>query len=101
MKKIMILANKYPNEVEPNVCVFIQQLVWSFADLGYQCVVVAPAPIDSAYWRLPKIEEEITENGNVVKIYHPKYVSLGQSGVFLKKYRVKLTTLFLNVLFIL
>ena len=45
-KKIVIVANKYPNVLEPNVCVFIQQLVWSFADMGYDCNVVVPLPIN-------------------------------------------------------
>lgn len=43
---ILIFVNKYPNEIEPNVCVFIQQLVWQFADLGYKCTVISPLPIN-------------------------------------------------------
>lgn len=94
MKRIYILVNKYPNRIEPNACVFIQQLVWSFADYGYECKVIAPLPVNfnKDYIRFPLLEYEKTENDNTIEIYHPKYVSLGQSGKFIQKIRVQLTT---------
>ena len=65
MKSILILANKYPNPLEPNTCVFIQQLVWTFADLGYKCSVVAPLPINlnKNYISFPDERKEVNENG--------------------------------------
>lgn len=94
MKSISIIVNKYPNELEPNVCVFIQQLVWSLADNGIKCVVVAPVPINLniKYVRFSKKRDEYTENGNKVEIFHPKYISLGQKGKTLQKLRVNVTT---------
>lgn len=94
MKSIMILANKYPNYLEPNTCVFIQQLVWTFADFGYKCSVVCPLPINlnREYVSFPEERKEINENGNEITVYHPKYISMGQSGSVLQKQRVAFTT---------
>ena len=93
-KKILILANKYPNIVEPTTNVFIQQLVWQFADMGYECLVACPMPINFniKYFNIPFEETELTENGNLVKVYRPKYISMGQSGKLLQKKRVLFTT---------
>ena len=93
-KKIVVVANKYPNVLEPNVCVFIQQLVWSFADMGYDCNVVVPLPINlnREYRKIPYCVEEKTERGTAVKVYHPQYISMGQSGATLQKQRVLFTT---------
>ena len=94
IKRIYILANKYPNKIEPNVCVFIQQLVWSFADMGYDCRVICPMPVNFnlKYLKFSKFRYEKNENGKSIKIYHPKYISFGQSGKILQKLRVKFTT---------
>lgn len=94
MKRIFILVNKYPNKLEPNVCVFIQQLVWSFADLGYKCSVIAPLPINLniKYLSLKYHCNEINENEKVIDIFHPMYLSLGQSGSLFQKLRVRFTT---------
>ena len=94
MKTIVVVANKYPNVIEPNVCVFIQQLVWSFADMGYDCNVVVPLPINlnKEYRKIPYYVEEKTEKGTAVKVFHPQYVSMGQSGATLQKQRVLFTT---------
>ena len=93
-KTILILANKYPNIVEPTTNVFIQQLVWQFADMGYECLVACPMPINFniKYFNIPFEETELTENGNLVKVYRPKYISMGQSGKLLQKKRVLFTT---------
>lgn len=94
MKTIMIITNKYPNATDPNVCVFVQQLVWSIADLGYKCIVVVPMPVNlkKAYMSFPDKKEEITEKGSRIMVYYPKYVSAGQAGRFMQKARVRFTT---------
>ena len=94
MKKIYIFVNKYPNTLEPNASVFVQQLVWSFADLGYDCNVINPLPINlnRKYIKIPLKEYEKNENGINVSIFHPKYLSLGQRGKFLQKTRIRITT---------
>ena len=93
-KKILILANKYPNSIEPTTNMFIQQLAWQFADMGYDCSVTCPMPVNFniKYFSLPFEEAEQTENGNAVKIYRPKYISMGQSGKIAQKKRVLFTT---------
>lgn len=94
MKEICILVNKYPNSLEPTTCVFIQQLVWTFADLDCKCSVIAPLPVNLnyKYAKMPATREEVNENGKVIDVYHPKYISFGQGGRFLQKVRVALTT---------
>lgn len=94
MKDIYVLVNKYPNKIEPNVCVFIQQLVWSFADEGYMCKVINPLPINlnSKYLKFPKHIIEKNENGKNIEIFYPKYISLGQDKKILQKFRVWFTT---------
>lgn len=94
METILVVVNKYPNKVEPNVCVFIQQLVWSFADMGYKCAVVCPMPVNfnKKYLTFPERRVEKNENGVKITIYHPRYISAGQSGKFAQKFRVYLTT---------
>lgn len=94
MNKMVILANKYPNKLEPTACVFIQQLVWTFADLGNECEVIAPLPVtlNLQYISYEEEEFEITENSNKVKVHHPKYISLGQGDGFAQKVRVLFTT---------
>ena len=90
----MIITNKYPNVTDPNVCVFVQQLVWTIADLGYKCMVVVPMPVNlqKEYIKFPDKKEEVTEKGSKITLYYPKYVSAGQAGTFLQKARVKITT---------
>lgn len=94
MKTIMVITNKYPNTTDPNVCVFVQQLVWSIADLGYKCSVVVPMPVNlkKEYIEFPEKKEEITDNGSRITIYYPKCVSAGQAGNFMQKARVRFTT---------
>lgn len=98
MKEICILVNKYPNILEPTVCVFIQQLVWTFADFDYKCSVIAPLPINlnSKYLKIPTFTQEKNENGEIIDVYHPKYISFGQSGKFFQKLRVGMTTFLYN-----
>lgn len=94
MKDILILANKYPNPVEPNVCVFIQQLVWQFADLGYSCNVISPLAVNLnfKYKEIEEVSYEKTENNNTIVVYRPKYLSLGQGDGPAQKMRVSITT---------
>ena len=98
MKKIIILANKYPNKLEENVNVFTQQITWSLVDAGAECCVICPMPINYNIRNIMfnYIREETTESGKKIKIYHPKYVGFGQTGKYLLKTRVKLTQFFYN-----
>lgn len=62
--KITFITNKYPNPVEENVLVFLQQLVWSMADKGIECTVICPVPvnINPKYIKFPYKTYEKTEN---------------------------------------
>lgn len=93
MKNICIITNKYPNPLEPNVLVFVQQLAWSLADKGIECSVVCPMPININldYMNFPSSKIETTDNGNEIKVYMPKYIGFGQSDI-LKYNPAKLTT---------
>lgn len=97
MKKrtIVVLANKYPNFLEPNVNVFTQQITWSLVDQGCECIVICPVAINynKRNKEFPYVREEVTESGKTIKIYHPRYVGFGQNGSLLKA-RVALTTKF-------
>lgn len=80
---ICIITNKYPNKYEPNVLIFLQQLVWQFADLGHKCTVICPmaANIHPKYFTLDKVTVEKSFAGNDVVVYRPKYFSLGQTTI--------------------
>lgn len=84
MKKIAFITNKYPNSIENNVLVFLQQLVWEIAELDEDCIVICPVPvnINPKYLKFPYKTYEKTENGSEVTIYFPKYIGFGQSDIF-------------------
>ncbi len=94
VKRIIILANKYPNEIQKNVNVFTQQLTWCFADLGIKCIVICPFAVNYnfKYKKLPYRITEKTDKGNLVTIYRPQYMGFGQNNSLLQKIRVKTTT---------
>lgn len=93
MNPIVILANKYPNEFDSNINVFTQQTAWTFADLGYECIVLCPSPINLNRTNrfLSKEAVELTEGGNSVKILRPFYTSMGQRPGPFNKTRVRYT----------
>src|SRR5690625_2947181 len=84
MKNLVFITNKYPNLIEENVLVFLQQLVWEMADLNNNCTVICPVPINinPNYYKLPYKNIEKTENGNIITVYFPKYIGFGQSEIF-------------------
>lgn len=92
--RIIILANKYPNKIEPNVNVFTQQVAWSLCDQEAEVIVICPLAVNynSKYSEFPDMREENTESGKTITIYHPRYIGLGQNGNTLLKGRVRLTT---------
>jgi teichuronic acid biosynthesis glycosyltransferase TuaC len=81
MKHICFISNRYPNILTPTRQVFVQKLVWELADMGVSCTVISPVPVNqylSTFSKLPLEAEEVTPNGAVVKLYFPRYISLGQ-----------------------
>src|SRR5690625_3215243 len=93
MEKISIITNKYPNEVDKNVLVFVQQLVWTMRDQGVNCEVICPVPVNlnPKYLTFPYKTTETTENGMSVDVYFPKYIGFGQR--YISKYNTaRMTT---------
>lgn len=83
IKNICIITNKYPNPYEPNVLVFVQQLVWEFANLGLKCTVICPMPVNRnpKYFSLSKSQIEVTDKGYEITVLRPGYISLGQTTI--------------------
>ena len=96
MKNILVIANKYPNIIEKNALVFVQQLVWEFSKLGNNCTVICPLAINlnPKYRKVKYHITETTENGNVIDVYFPKFFGLGQSHLIFGKSPVNITTNF-------
>ena len=83
MKKMIVLTNKYPNKYEKNTLVFVQQLIWEFANQNIDVTVIVPSPINirPKLLKLPLYAEEKTDSGKIIKIYRPKYIGYGQSYI--------------------
>lgn len=83
MKSICVVCASYPNSVNPASQVFVQQLVWAFADMGIKCTVICPVPVNQypALLKLPGKTEDITPMGNSIDLYFPKFVSFGQKKI--------------------
>lgn len=97
MKRVCFVANKYPNIIDPNGLVFLQQLVWEFANQGINCSVICPVQIN-VYPKLRKLSNhmvEITDKNVKIDLYFPKYIGFGQSKkIFGKSMALLTTTLF-------
>ena len=94
MRRILFVANKYPNSVDPNGLVFLQQLIWEMADNGVECTVICPLAINlnPKYINVRHHIVEKTENGNKVNVFFPKFFGLGQSHYIFGKSPVNITT---------
>lgn len=76
---ICFITAKYPNFVEPNAIVFLQQLVAAIAAKGVRCTVICPVPpnLNLKYAKLPK--HTVEKYGDAeVEVYYPRYFGLGQ-----------------------
>jgi glycosyltransferase involved in cell wall biosynthesis len=83
MKSICIITSQYPNRYHPTKYVFVQQLVWAFANLGFQCSVICPMAINRDFLMtivLPRISKELTNTGKEITIYRPWCRGYGQGG---------------------
>lgn len=84
MKSICFICARYPTAITPTNHVFVQKLVWGMADQGVECSIISPVAINLNYKlaSLPKVTEERTPSGAKVKLYFPRYISLGQKDIF-------------------
>lgn len=73
--KICIVATDYPDSYR-STQEFVKQMVVEWADMGHDCLVVAPfdkKDNKGVVWNLR--EEQTTEKGNKVKVIRPRYYS--------------------------
>ena len=75
MKQICFILDWYPTKTN-NGCVFAKHLICAIADRGFDCVVIAPRIKNAATEEIPYFREDVTEKGNVIKVYTPTYFHL-------------------------
>ena len=79
MKNICFFVRGYPTKEDPFFA-FIRPVVCSIADNGYKCTVICPQSVTSAYHNHVKIRPkhwtDITDKGNKIDIFQPKYISV-------------------------
>ena len=78
-KQICFLLDWYPTRTN-NGCVFAKHLICAIADMGYECVVIAPRPIHKSNFQkanqVSYFREEKTAKGRKIRIYMPWYLHL-------------------------
>ena len=78
-KQICFILDWYPTPTN-NGCVFAKHLICAIADLGVDCVVIAPRVISGEMLhkagRVPYLRREQTRQGSTVRIYTPPYLHL-------------------------
>jgi glycosyltransferase involved in cell wall biosynthesis len=83
MKKALFIG-QYPNTLDPYLRSFFQALIYAVADSGIECTVIAPVSITHYKRKISKIcyyTTEKTNNGNTIKVYHPKYISYSSKKI--------------------
>jgi teichuronic acid biosynthesis glycosyltransferase TuaC len=95
MKRITVLCSLYPNSINASGQVFIQQFVWSLADMGIKCVVICPVAINQypELRTLPESTLEKSPNGFDIQVFFPKFLSAGQKN-FLGIKTARITSFF-------
>ncbi len=80
---ICFITNKYPNAVEPNVIVFLQQLISAISAEGVKCTVICPIQIN-IYPKLHVLPQKRVDHymGNDIEVYFPRYLGLGMTDFF-------------------
>lgn len=84
LKRILFVLDGYPSETS-NACTFARALIVAIADMGVECVVVAPQIIKSntLKQRLPYTRLDTTPRGNTVRVYMPYYLHLSSRPISL------------------
>lgn len=75
MKQICFILDWYPTKTN-NGCVFAKHLICAIEDRGFDCVVIAPRIKNVATEEIPYKREDVTEKGNVIKVFTPTYYHL-------------------------
>ena len=78
-KQICFILDWYPTKTN-NGCVFAKHLICAIADMGYDCVVIAPRNISKSSLQknniVPYKRTEYTERGAEIRIFTPFYLHL-------------------------
>ena len=78
-KQICFLLDWYPTKTN-NGCIFAKHLICAIADMGYDCVVIAPRILGRELFRggekLPYVKEDYTESGSAIRVFRPGYLHL-------------------------
>ena len=74
-KQICFILDWYPTPGS-NGCVFAKHLICAIADFGYDCVVIVPRAITGKGERVSYMREELTEQGNKIRIFMPHFLHL-------------------------
>lgn len=78
-KQLCFILDWYPTKSN-NGCVFAKHLICAIADMGYDCVVIAPRTISRSTFRrsnsVPYSRTEYTAQGSRIRIFMPLYLHL-------------------------
>lgn len=78
VKRVCFIVSGYPTRENPEYA-FIRPVVAGLADQGIDCTVIAPQSVMKSFVRNKSIRptewNDVTENGNTIKIFQPKYIS--------------------------
>ena len=79
---ICFITNKYPNIVEPNVIVFLQQLIFAISAEGIKCTVICPIQIN-VYPKLHVLPYKRVDTymGKDIEVFFPRYCGLGMTDI--------------------
>ena len=83
MKKICIIAHRYPDLNNSTVHVFVKKLAWAMADIGKDVVVISPVPVSlkKKRFNIPPSYIETTGMGNAVRVFRPPYLYAGNRRI--------------------
>lgn len=82
MKSICIISQRYPCAANPSQHVFVKKIAEAMCDQNVAITVISPTPVQyKQYKTTPEYSENITKNGNVVKIFRPRYYHLATKNL--------------------
>ena len=80
----ILFVGMYPNKINPYRNVFFRNLIYAMADEGVNCTVISPVPVTKYRFATPSIPKETidkTPNGNSVKVYYPRFISVSSKKI--------------------
>ena len=80
---ICIITPKYPTIADPTALTFVQQLVWTMADVGEKVSVICPLGINRNK-QYKKVSSQLIEKsflGKDIEVYFPRFLDCGQKNI--------------------